>query len=205
MTLVYSAHDTEHNDAVVLAEVLRRGLPRASGTPRSTWSASRLGLDQGAQALMVLIARSAALEVGPHSGHSGVGTGAAELELHVAVELGKALLAGQLRPLRSEESLEQAPAGLPRLLNHGLRLERRFGIELKARLGQVGAQLPASVVDGLVERATGRAEAFGEDIYRHSIQRDRDQDLALVGESTLSIASATVPNSSCPSALAAGD
>ena len=33
LTLVYSAHDSEHNDAVVLAEVLRRGLPR-SGTPR---------------------------------------------------------------------------------------------------------------------------------------------------------------------------
>jgi uncharacterized protein YeaO (DUF488 family) len=29
LTLVYSAHDSEHNDAVVLAEVLRRGLPRA--------------------------------------------------------------------------------------------------------------------------------------------------------------------------------
>jgi uncharacterized protein YeaO (DUF488 family) len=27
LTLVYSAHDAEHNDAVVLAEVLRRGLP----------------------------------------------------------------------------------------------------------------------------------------------------------------------------------
>jgi uncharacterized protein YeaO (DUF488 family) len=32
LTLVYSAHDSEHNDAVVLAEVLRRGLP---GPPRS--------------------------------------------------------------------------------------------------------------------------------------------------------------------------
>jgi uncharacterized protein YeaO (DUF488 family) len=29
LTLVYAAHDTEHNDAVVLAEVLRRGLPKA--------------------------------------------------------------------------------------------------------------------------------------------------------------------------------
>jgi uncharacterized protein YeaO (DUF488 family) len=29
LTLVYSAHDTEQNDAVVLAEVLRRGLPKA--------------------------------------------------------------------------------------------------------------------------------------------------------------------------------
>jgi uncharacterized protein YeaO (DUF488 family) len=27
LTLVYSAHDVEHNDAVVLADVLRRGLP----------------------------------------------------------------------------------------------------------------------------------------------------------------------------------
>src|SRR5918996_2469749 len=29
LTLVYAARDTEHNDAVVLAEVLKRGLPRA--------------------------------------------------------------------------------------------------------------------------------------------------------------------------------
>ena len=35
VTLVYSAHDTEHNDAVVLAEVLRRGLPRTGDRPRS--------------------------------------------------------------------------------------------------------------------------------------------------------------------------
>ena len=28
LTVVYSARDTEHNDAVVLAEVLRRGLPK---------------------------------------------------------------------------------------------------------------------------------------------------------------------------------
>jgi uncharacterized protein YeaO (DUF488 family) len=30
VTLVYAAHDDEHNDAVVLAEVLRRGLPRSA-------------------------------------------------------------------------------------------------------------------------------------------------------------------------------
>jgi uncharacterized protein YeaO (DUF488 family) len=30
LTLVYAARDTEHNDAVVLAEVLRRGLPKAT-------------------------------------------------------------------------------------------------------------------------------------------------------------------------------
>jgi uncharacterized protein YeaO (DUF488 family) len=33
VTLVYSAHDSEHNDAVVLAEVLRRGLPRSTSRP----------------------------------------------------------------------------------------------------------------------------------------------------------------------------
>jgi uncharacterized protein YeaO (DUF488 family) len=31
LTLVYAARDTEHNDAVVLADVLRRGLPRNRG------------------------------------------------------------------------------------------------------------------------------------------------------------------------------
>jgi uncharacterized protein YeaO (DUF488 family) len=36
LTLVYSAHDTEHNDAVVLAEVLRRGLPPAGPTQRNS-------------------------------------------------------------------------------------------------------------------------------------------------------------------------
>ncbi len=30
LTLVYAAHDSEHNDAVVLAEVLRRGLRSAT-------------------------------------------------------------------------------------------------------------------------------------------------------------------------------
>jgi uncharacterized protein YeaO (DUF488 family) len=34
LTLVYSAHDTEHNDAVVLAAVLRRGLPAADDRRR---------------------------------------------------------------------------------------------------------------------------------------------------------------------------
>lgn len=33
LTLVYSARDAEHNDAVVLAEILRRGLPTAG-----TWA-----------------------------------------------------------------------------------------------------------------------------------------------------------------------
>jgi uncharacterized protein YeaO (DUF488 family) len=35
LTLVYAARDTEHNDAVVLAEVLRRGLPGGPGAASS--------------------------------------------------------------------------------------------------------------------------------------------------------------------------
>ena len=34
LTLVYGAKDTEHNDAVVVAGVLRRGLPRGERTSR---------------------------------------------------------------------------------------------------------------------------------------------------------------------------
>src|SRR5215211_9400307 len=41
LTLVYAAHDTEHNDAVVLAEVLRRGLPKGR---RSTSGTSDEGI-----------------------------------------------------------------------------------------------------------------------------------------------------------------
>jgi uncharacterized protein YeaO (DUF488 family) len=35
LTLVYSARDIHHNDAVVLAEILRRGLPKADPAPTS--------------------------------------------------------------------------------------------------------------------------------------------------------------------------
>jgi uncharacterized protein YeaO (DUF488 family) len=34
LTLVYSAHDSEHNDAVVLADVLRRGLTKSDQDSR---------------------------------------------------------------------------------------------------------------------------------------------------------------------------
>ena len=50
LTLVYSAHDREHNDAVVLAEVLKRGLPassRAGVTRRGPASARSRRADGG--------------------------------------------------------------------------------------------------------------------------------------------------------------
>jgi len=36
LTLVYSAQDTKHNDAVVLAEILRRGLPTGQSSTSGT-------------------------------------------------------------------------------------------------------------------------------------------------------------------------
>jgi uncharacterized protein YeaO (DUF488 family) len=43
LTLVYAAADTEHNDARVLADVLRRGLPAlGTGRPRGAAGAERL-------------------------------------------------------------------------------------------------------------------------------------------------------------------
>jgi hypothetical protein len=42
-------------------------------------------------------------------------------------------------------------------------------------------KLVASVVDGLVERAAGRVEPLGQDVDGDVIERDGDEDLALVG------------------------
>jgi uncharacterized protein YeaO (DUF488 family) len=41
LTLVYAAHDSDHNDAVVLAEVLRSGLPKSERPQSGGSSASR--------------------------------------------------------------------------------------------------------------------------------------------------------------------
>jgi uncharacterized protein YeaO (DUF488 family) len=43
LTLVYSAQDTEHNDAVVLAEALRRGLPKGRRSTSGTNDEGFLG------------------------------------------------------------------------------------------------------------------------------------------------------------------
>jgi hypothetical protein len=55
----------------------------------------------------VLGAGRAAVEMGPHAGDLAIGPLAAEGQLHVAVELGEALLAAQLRPVESEHSRQR--------------------------------------------------------------------------------------------------
>src|SRR5258708_208460 len=70
-------------------------LPAATG-------ASLLGVDEAQQALVVLVAGRAALEVGAHAGDLGVRVGAGGLQVDVAIELREALLAAQLRAGRPE-------------------------------------------------------------------------------------------------------
>ena len=42
------------------------------------------------------------------------------------------------------------------------------------------AQLPPRVVQGLVERSACRLEPFGKHVDRHAVQRQRDEDAALM-------------------------
>ena len=67
--------------------------------------------DQREQALVILAAGRAALEMRAHARHGGVGVHTGELGLHVAVELREALVAGELRPGRAEDEVETVAFG----------------------------------------------------------------------------------------------
>jgi hypothetical protein len=58
------------------------------------------------QTVAILVAGRTALEVCPHARDRGIGIGAVEFELDVAVQLLKALLAAELRPPGTGESRE---------------------------------------------------------------------------------------------------
>src|SRR4051812_31863697 len=113
---------------------------------------------------MLLSTSGAALEMGLHAGHGGLGVGASQLELHEAVEHLEARVAPELGALRAEYPFD---------LVH-LRSLHESG------RGELPPQLAASVVQRLVQRAPGRAEALGEDIDRHAVEGERDKHLALV-------------------------
>src|SRR5204863_3007076 len=70
---------------------------------------ARLGLraDERGEAVVVLMARWAALEVRPHARDRRVRVSSGEPELDVSVEVLEALLAGQLRARRAQQSREQ--------------------------------------------------------------------------------------------------
>ena len=57
---------------------------------------------------MILAAGRATLQMGAQAGYRGVGVGAGQLGLHVAVELFEALLAGQLGPGGAQQAPKQA-------------------------------------------------------------------------------------------------
>ena len=63
--------------------------------------------DQGAQALVLLTARRAALEMGAQPRNRSVGIGARQLELDVAVELVEADLSADLLLGRAEQAAER--------------------------------------------------------------------------------------------------
>src|SRR5829696_3457478 len=59
-------------------------------------------------------------------------------------------------------------------------------VEGEAPRRQIGAQLPARIVKGLVQRATSRAQPVGKHVERHAVEREGHEDLALVlGQASL--------------------
>ena len=54
------------------------------------------------------------------------------------------------------------------------------GVEGKAALVEMLAQLPPRVVQRLVEGASRRVQPFRENVYRHAVQRQRNEHLTLV-------------------------
>src|SRR5919197_387957 len=84
---------------------LNRGFARLASPWRRVLR-RRVAGEEVAQAVVILAAGGAALEVGAHAGHRGVGVCAGELELDEAVELVEARLAGQLRLHWAEQAAD---------------------------------------------------------------------------------------------------
>ena len=83
-----------------------RGVGRRSGDGRGRLE-SLLAADESAQALVLLAAGGAALEMGSQAWDRCVGVFACQLELHVLVEEREALVAADLGLLRAEQSSER--------------------------------------------------------------------------------------------------
>src|SRR5215213_4631548 len=70
------------------------------------WRLRPVGHDKRAQAVVVLAARGAPLEVRAQAGKMRIGVGSLELEVHILVEQLEALLARDLESRRAEHALE---------------------------------------------------------------------------------------------------
>jgi hypothetical protein len=94
-----------------------------SGAPFHS-AAAGLRADQRREAVVVLVARGAALEVRPHTLDRRVGVLAGAPELDVAVEVLEALLAGQLRALWAEQPAQQFGGSRHAAFAHAVRPSR---------------------------------------------------------------------------------
>src|SRR5438128_1258941 len=89
---------------------LSTGRPKVSGARlRRAISAGELllGCDERVEAVVVLGAGGAALEVGVHAGHGGIGVCAGELDFDITVEVLEALLAGELGTAGAAHAAEE--------------------------------------------------------------------------------------------------
>ena len=124
---------------------------------------------------MLLAAGRAAFEVRAQAGYRRVRVRSCDLELDVAVELGEALVAAQLRPAGpSRRARASSSRGVPSS-------SPPESVERQAGRNQMLPELPSRVVQGLVERATAASEALGEDVDGNPVQGERHEHAALVG------------------------
>ena len=130
-------------------------------------------------------------------GHRGVGVGARDLELDVAVELveaGVAVDLGAAGPSSRSSACSRSDRFM--VLLHCF--------EREPALFEMFAQLLPRVVHGLVERAAIRAEPLGEHVDRNAVQRERDEHAPLMRRQPSLTAACNVVTSSFCSASAAG-
>ena len=120
-------------------------------------------------------------EVGAHAGDRCVGVHSAELELDVVVELLEAFLAGDLGPAGPRSRL-RSRARLSWSSTHGVNPVGSSSSSSNRRPSprEVCAKLLAGVVDRLVKRTAGCVQTLGEDVDRDVVERDGDQNLALM-------------------------
>ena len=109
-----------------------------------------------------------------HARDQLVGGAALQLELDVGVELLEALVAEHLGPRRAEYAFTVLSLAWSSIVPNSR--SNLWGRPFR----QARAELAASVVEGLVERAAGRVEALGEHVDRDPVEGQGDEDLALV-------------------------
>ena len=160
--------------APLLPRICRTDPEFLTPAPWSPWSGPRVFAEESEQALVLLPAGRAALQMSPEAGHFGVRVGTGHLELDVAVELGEALVAAELG-LAGPSTRTTASLSL-RLLSSCL----LGAVNGKPDAARWSAELAARIVQSLVERPSAAPEALGEHVDRNAVQRQGYEHLPLV-------------------------